>query len=902
MVTSVGLPSSSVSSALAQWRMSAAIGKQNVAMGASNSRGIETSTTTEVGENVRIKYAAASMQGFGEKMEDAYAVFPDLDDTTSFFGVYAGHGGAEVALLCARLFHIELQAHPNYQSNLINAIRSVFSRMDELLQQSNEWRELVNPPDDSRNWIQRLLTVTCLIVNPWHRKRETPYIPPQSTGSTVCVAVTRGNWIIVGNVGDSHCVASRNGQVNDLFHVKSHDQYERNRIERAGGKIDTDMHVVIEAAEVSGLSLVRGILRTTRSIGDFVFKQNKNFLPEAQIVICNPDIRPGETDLLVICERLLRHVLPTPLDTTVILIQFKHDSATDDAEESENNDNQEIKSADRDSPEINAVSTHFISSLVFRHVETSTTEGGENVRIKYAAASVQGQKTIMDNASNLSNAMRSVFSRMDEMLQQSNEWRELVTPTASRNWIKRLINAVILDPWCCKWGTPYVPPQNMGSSVSVAVARGNRVTIANVGDSRCVASRNGDFVFKQNKNFPPEEQLVICNPDIRSMEITEDVEFLVIASYGIWAYMRSQDVIDFVRKELGSGETDLRVICERLVHYVQPSRHNATAILIQFKHGAPDDAEGSEEDSDNQEIKCDASDEQEIKSDDASDQQQPFLPDRATISRALEFMASPKPAQCPVPVLATSNAGDLPLDIMYEILLCLPAKVLCRLRTVCRFWQSLLSDPEFAATHAARHQEPPLIIACYNGYPSEFSLVNIMDLSVKIVKQVRLDGHWVMRMPLNLAFVRSMADGGCRLVDPATAAMYHVRERKQPIDCDNGMCLFGQVASTTEYKALRKATNTHVGEYGFLYEVCTLSSGSRSQWRAVQGPPNTFGRSEETSVVIDGLVYFLTAELSLANLNGSLVIIHGPSPNMDIWFLMDFEKGLWVKQYSIQIE
>lgn len=43
-------------------------------------------------------------------------------------------------------------------------------------------------------------------------------------------------------------------------------------------------------------------------------------------------------------------------------------------------------------------------------------------------------------------------------------------------------------------------------------------------------------------------------------------------------------------------------------------------------------------------------------------------------------------------------------------------------------------------------------------------------------------------------------------------------------------------------------------------------------------------------------------QLSLASLNGSLVIVHGPAPNMDIWFLMDTEKGLWVKQYSIRIE
>jgi hypothetical protein len=167
-----------------------------------------------------------------------------------------------------------------------------------------------------------------------------------------------------------------------------------------------------------------------------------------------------------------------------------------------------------------------------------------------------------------------------------------------------------------------------------------------------------------------------------------------------------------------------------------------------------------------------------------------------------------------VAVVAASNAGDLPLDALYEILL-------CRLRTVCRFWRSLLSDPRFAAAHAARRRdrrEPPLIISGFYSNASEAegrhvpgSVANIMDLSGHIVKQVRMGGHRVMSMPLNLACVRSIADGTCRLLDPATynttdaaaaaaaaaAAMrYYVGE--DPIFCDNGIHLFGQVASTGE--------------------------------------------------------------------------------------------------------
>ncbi|CAN6171596.1 unnamed protein product, partial [Urochloa humidicola] len=52
---------------------------------------------------------------------------------------------------------------------------------------------------------------------------------------------------------------------------------------------------------------------------------------------------------------------------------------------------------------------------------------------------------------------------------------------------------------------------------------------------------------------------------------------------------------------------------------------------------------------------------------------------------------------------AASNAGVLPADVLFDVLLRLPAKELCRLRAVCRAWRSLTFDPLFAVAHAAWH-------------------------------------------------------------------------------------------------------------------------------------------------------------------------------------------------------
>lgn len=53
----------------------------------------KTEKFSEDGENVRVRYGLSSMQGWRAAMEDAHAAITDLDASTSFFGVYDGHGG-----------------------------------------------------------------------------------------------------------------------------------------------------------------------------------------------------------------------------------------------------------------------------------------------------------------------------------------------------------------------------------------------------------------------------------------------------------------------------------------------------------------------------------------------------------------------------------------------------------------------------------------------------------------------------------------------------------------------------------------------------------------------------------------------------------------------------------------
>lgn len=289
-------------------------------------------------------------------MEDAHAAILDLHDSksTSFFAVYDGHAGANVALYCASQFHIELMHHEDYHNNLAHAVERTFFRIDEQLQQLDGWREAFKPP-----LVKAFNLLNCL--KPPACDKGTP----DTEGSTACVVLIRGNQIIVGNVGNSRCVLSRDGQAIDLStDHKPTLAAERERIVKAGGKISRSklpkMLLGVIVGTRLGVHRVNGILAVSRSIGSFQLKRNKDLTPEEQMVTCSPDImtvditddteflviasdglwdyvssqgavdfvhkqlNSGIRDLRFICELLIDICMRTQDNMTMILVQFKH--------------------------------------------------------------------------------------------------------------------------------------------------------------------------------------------------------------------------------------------------------------------------------------------------------------------------------------------------------------------------------------------------------------------------------------------------------------------------------------------------------------------------------------------------------------------------------------------------
>ncbi|CAF3622560.1 unnamed protein product, partial [Rotaria sp. Silwood2] len=70
----------------------------------------------------------------------------------------------------------------------------------------------------------------------------------------------------------------------------------------------------------------------------------------------------------------------------------------------------------------------------------------------------------------------------------------------------------------------------------------------------------GDHAYKKTSSLSAEEQAITALPDIRTLTLDDEDEFMIIACDGIWNFMSSQDVIDFVRLRL--DKKTLNQICE----------------------------------------------------------------------------------------------------------------------------------------------------------------------------------------------------------------------------------------------------------------------------------------------------------------------------------------------------
>ncbi|KAJ1259223.1 hypothetical protein BS78_10G137900 [Paspalum vaginatum] len=162
------------------------------------------------------------------------------------------------------------------------------------------------------------------------------------------------------------------------------------------------------------------------------------------------------------------------------------------------------------------------------------------------------------------------------------------------------------------------PFRDDGSTALVAVLIGNRIYVANVGDSRAVASK-GSKAVPLSKDHKPNrkderkriedaggvviwddtwrvggilamsrafgnrllKQYVKAEPDIEEEEVNSDMEYLILATDGLWDVVRNEDAVALLKGEDGPQAAAVKLT---EIAYSRQSTDNITCIVVQFHH------------------------------------------------------------------------------------------------------------------------------------------------------------------------------------------------------------------------------------------------------------------------------------------------------------------------------
>ncbi|KAM7514734.1 hypothetical protein LguiA_004317 [Lonicera macranthoides] len=158
--------------------------------------------------------------------------------------------------------------------------------------------------------------------------------------------------------------------------------------------------------------------------------------------------------------------------------------------------------------------------------------------------------------------------------------------------------------------------KDAGSTASTAVLVGDRLVVANVGDSRVVACRAGSAIplsidHKPDRSDERErieqaggfiiwagtwrvggvlavsrafgdkllKPYVVAEPEIQEEEI-DGVEFIILASDGLWNVLSNKDAVAMV-KEITDAEAAARKLIEEA--YAKGSSDNITCVVVRFE-------------------------------------------------------------------------------------------------------------------------------------------------------------------------------------------------------------------------------------------------------------------------------------------------------------------------------
>ncbi|XP_010247126.1 PREDICTED: probable protein phosphatase 2C 59 isoform X1 [Nelumbo nucifera] len=158
--------------------------------------------------------------------------------------------------------------------------------------------------------------------------------------------------------------------------------------------------------------------------------------------------------------------------------------------------------------------------------------------------------------------------------------------------------------------------RDAGSTASTAILVGDRLLVANVGDSRAVICRGGNAIAVSRDHKPDQtderqriedaggfvmwagtwrvggvlavsrafgdrllKQFVVADPEIQEEVIDSSLEFLILASDGLWDVVSNEEAVSMIKSIEDSEQAAKRLMQEA---YQRGSADNITCVVVRF--------------------------------------------------------------------------------------------------------------------------------------------------------------------------------------------------------------------------------------------------------------------------------------------------------------------------------
>ncbi|OWM76437.1 hypothetical protein CDL15_Pgr024645 [Punica granatum] len=129
--------------------------------------------------------------------------------------------------------------------------------------------------------------------------------------------------------------------------------------------------------------------------------------------------------------------------------------------------------------------------------------------------------------------------------------------------------------------------RDAGSTASTAILVGDRLLVANVGDSRAVICRGGKGTWRVggvlavSRAFGDRllKQYVVADPEIQEEKVDSTLEFLILASDGLWDVVTNEEAVAMIKPIQDPEEAAKQLLQEA---YQRGSADNITCVVVRF--------------------------------------------------------------------------------------------------------------------------------------------------------------------------------------------------------------------------------------------------------------------------------------------------------------------------------